>query len=194
MNTFKFMSLCPKDQEKYMYELSPNKKINDFINQLGGENLDKLCLSNPHLIEILILRFWSNSKFVPTITKTELSSFSYRKKYIEAFGWSIPNIKIAQQISDFAGSTSIIGIYSGMALWEMLIQKCHNHNIVATDVNPPSKTFMHVEKKYSTDAVSHYVDQNYKCLFMSWAPYNNPNTETVVSAFFEKGGEKIVIV
>ena len=87
---------------------------------------------------------------LPTVVK--------RGEICRKLGWSLPSVNVTDAIVRHVGKDCVLSLASGKAAQETLLA-AKGVNIVCTDLEPPTDTFMPVEKLSTLDAVA------------KWRPY-----------------------
>ena len=122
-----------------------------------------------------------------------------RNKYIEEYGWGVPDKQAIKKIKEFVGNDNVLEIGGGYGLWAKLM-KDEGISITTTDANvietqskdhyiPNQKQFTEVEQIDHLKAIEKYG--HFGVLMMVWPPYDNPMAYEAL-AFFE--GNKLVLV
>jgi len=128
-----------------------------------------------------------------------VSEWLRRNKYIEEYGWGVPDKQTIEKIKEFVGNDNVLEIGAGYGLWAKLM-KNEGISITATDFNitePQSKRYYDPSKNKFTEvepidhlkAIEKYG--HFGVLMMVWPPYDNPMAYEAL-AFFE--GNKLILV
>lgn len=99
-----------------------------------------------------------------------------RKRFVENFSWSVPDLESAMRIAEFIGLDKVIGFGSGHGGWERLFTDL-GCNVVATDSHPPPNPFMSV----LTESNDVAVDNHPECTvaFFSWPIKDSGSTDVL---------------
>lgn len=105
--------------------------------------------------------------------------FMVRDSFTKHFSWSIPTIEDVNFLVEKIGNRKVLGIGSGLALWEATL-KGKGVDIIATDMHNKDNTFMEVEILSHNEAMNKYPD---RMVFMSWPHFCDEVSSDVAMRF-----------
>ena len=191
------------DRNVHMLQLLMTQLVSDFNvldqrNSTNGYNIRTLkSLSALGIPPVIIGLFVYVISIIFTTKSIVLIEESKRRKlFIERYGYSIPSKSAIQIIINFCQWDSVLGICSGLGVWEYLLRSA-GLNIVATDIGYTggyyqdfSSSYISVEMIGHIDAIKKYR-LTHNVLFMSWPPLENSIGVEAVRSFM---GDKIIYI
>jgi hypothetical protein len=93
-----------------------------------------------------------------------------RRKLVHRYAWAVPSNDAIEFIAKlFPAPELILSIASGTGYWESLLIQA-GCNVIATDIDPPRRTYCKVYKMSSEEAAQKI---NASVLFTCWPPYSD---------------------